>query len=659
MVDVLRVGYRLPFESPPPLTDTPVRFRSYFNNSSRFRALEAEVQTMLQKGAVEVVTDRSPGFYSRLFLVEKASGGWRPVIDLSPLNRFVRQTRFKMETARSVLASIRENDFLLTIDLKDAYFQIPIHRNSRKYLRFTMGQTVYQFKALCFGLSTAPQVFTRVFTLVSVWAHSHGIRLRRYLDDWLVLASSRSQLLQDRDRVLEFCCDLGIVINFEKSDLEPKQQVKYLGMLIDTAAARVFPSDTRISKFRKVAQLFLSRQEQPARQWQVILGHLSSLEKLVPHGRLHLRSLQWHLKGNWSQVDDSPLLPVPLSEEVRKDLTWWLDDRNLTVGVSLNTPPPELHLFTDASKAGWGAHLEELLLSGVWSEEDKHLHINLLELKAAFLALQEFQDRLVGHSVVLMSDNTTVVAYVNKQGGTVSLPLHLLTVQVHEWAVAHSVGLSARYIPGKRNVLADGLSRQGQVMGSEWSLHQDIAERLFHLWGHPVIDLFATRHNRKLPIFCSAFPDPWAVREDAFQHPWDNLEAYAFPPFCLIRAVINRTMITPNFRLTLVAPLWPHAEWFPDLLSLLVEEPREIPPWHNLLRQPLVERYHRSVESLALHGWRLSSISCEREAFLVAQQQRCLGTLDRPPLPSIRRSGRSSVVGVVEGVSLHSTPLFR
>ena len=77
---------------------------------------------MLEKGAVEVVLDPDPGFYSRLFLVEKATGGWRPVIDLSPLNKFIPLTSFKMETVATVLASIRIGDFLASIDLRDAYF---------------------------------------------------------------------------------------------------------------------------------------------------------------------------------------------------------------------------------------------------------------------------------------------------------------------------------------------------------------------------------------------------------------------------------------------------------------------------------------------------------------------------------------------------------
>ena len=197
---------------------------------------------MLAKGALEIARDPGPSFYSRLFLVEKATGGWRPVIDLSHLNDFVQLTPFKMETVASVLLSVREGDFLASLDLKDAYFQIPIHGSSRKLLRFMSEGTVYQFKALCFGLSTAPQVFTRVFAAVSAWAHARGIRLLRYLDDWLVLSSSEKKAKESIRELLSLCRTLGIVINEKKSDLVPSQSAKYLGMTIDTGAGKVFPS---------------------------------------------------------------------------------------------------------------------------------------------------------------------------------------------------------------------------------------------------------------------------------------------------------------------------------------------------------------------------------------------------------------------------------
>ena len=238
------------------------------------------------------------------------------MIDLSYLNEFVQLTPFKMETVAFVLLSVREGDFLASLDLKDAYFQIPIHPSSRKLLRLTLEGTVYQFRVLCFGLSTAPQVFPRVFAAVSAWAHSHGIRLLRYLDDWLVLSSSEREAKQSVQSLLSLCHTLGIVINEKKSDLVPSQTAKYLGMTIDTEAGKVFLSLARVKKFLTVAESFCTMDAPPAQLWQVILGHLASLERLVPHGRLRMLTLQWHLKAHWSPESDPPSLPVSLPRQV-------------------------------------------------------------------------------------------------------------------------------------------------------------------------------------------------------------------------------------------------------------------------------------------------------------------------------------------------------
>ena len=97
---------------------------------------------MLSKDALEIVLSRDPDFSSHLFLVEKVTGRWRPVIDLSHLNEFVRLTPFKVETVASVFLSVRVGDFLASINLKDAYFQIPVHQSSRKLLRFLSDGTV-------------------------------------------------------------------------------------------------------------------------------------------------------------------------------------------------------------------------------------------------------------------------------------------------------------------------------------------------------------------------------------------------------------------------------------------------------------------------------------------------------------------------------------
>ena len=147
MLSVLRDGYRIPFlDSPPPLSRSAISFSTYRAGSPQLLALRQEIEKMLSKDAMEIVLDLDPGFYSCLFLVEKVTGGWRPVNDLSHLNEFDRQTPFKMETIASVLLSVREGDFLAFVGLKDAYFQIPVHQSSRKLLRFLSEGSVYQFK---------------------------------------------------------------------------------------------------------------------------------------------------------------------------------------------------------------------------------------------------------------------------------------------------------------------------------------------------------------------------------------------------------------------------------------------------------------------------------------------------------------------------------
>ena len=77
---------------------------------------------------------------------------------------------------------------------------------------------------------------------------------------------------------------------------------------------------------------------------------------------------------------------------------------------SSSLPPPPRCFFHRCIAGGVGAHLQELTTSGRCSQEDRHLHINLREMKSALMALLIAQGRLMIHLVVLMSDNTTVVA---------------------------------------------------------------------------------------------------------------------------------------------------------------------------------------------------------------------------------------------------------
>ena len=155
VVEALRVGYRIPFDRRPPLSKRPLSLPAYSPQSIKGVALTQELQNLLRKGAVEPAP-QSPGFYSRLFLVQKASGSWRPIIDLSTLNDYITSSHFHMETPQSVLRFIRPGDWMISLDLQDAYLQVPVHHDSSRYLRFVVAGKSYQFRVLCFGLTTAP-----------------------------------------------------------------------------------------------------------------------------------------------------------------------------------------------------------------------------------------------------------------------------------------------------------------------------------------------------------------------------------------------------------------------------------------------------------------------------------------------------------------------
>ena len=418
-MEVLRRGggggrYVIPFHSPPPLSETPMPMDSYSPQSIKERALEEEIQARRRKGAVESASS-SQGFYSRMFVITKTLGGRRPIVDLSTLNLSVDQTSFRMETAQTLFRSLRRNDWMASIDLRDAYLPIPIHRASRSFLRFTAGGRTWQFRVLCFGLSTAPQVFTRVKALVSGFLHQLGVRMLRYLDDWLILASSW-------DQVLSLCQELGIVVNLEKSTLLLSQEIVYLGIRIDLQTFRALATPLRIEKFFSIVEEFLSSKVQSAKSWRVLLGHLTPLTHLRPNGQLRMRALQLALQRGWDFRDEEIL--VPWDTPSRDDLRWWCAEDRLEEGVSLALRSPDQMFWSDASDQGWEATVADHFVSDVWLEGEALLSINQRELVVVERGLRGLCCWLQGRVVAVFCDNTTAVSYLRRQGGMLAPALN-------------------------------------------------------------------------------------------------------------------------------------------------------------------------------------------------------------------------------------------
>ena len=175
-----------------------------------------------------------------------------------------------------------------------------------------------------------------------------------------------------------------------------------------------------------------------------------------------MRPIQWHLKNNW-RVPESLEKVIPLPRSLHPHLRWWLEESNVLQGQPLHPIKHALQIFTDASKEGWGAHLNELTARGSWSVPESKLHINYLELKAVFLALKEFQDLCVNQIVLVATDNTTVVAYINKEGGM------------------SQVTLKARHIPGRLNVIKAGSNHPDRVVSPSRSFSRGVQKNGINL----------------------------------------------------------------------------------------------------------------------------------------------------------------------------------
>ena len=267
----------------------------------------------------------------------------------------------------------------------------------------------YQFKALPFGLSTAPMDFTVETKEVKLIALQKDIRIQQYLDDWLVRATSHQICLQHTQTLVSLCRKLGWLVNKEKSELDPKQVFNLVGYQFDLREGKVRPTPECWEALIDKIPSILSGPVCPVRHFMSLIGLVTATEKQVHLGRFHMRPIQWHLKNNW-RVPESLQKVIPVPRSLHPHLKWWLEKINVLPGQPLHPLKHALHIFTDTSKEGWGTHLNEHTARGTWSLPESKLCINHLELKAVFLALNEFKDLCLNNIVLVATDNTTVVA---------------------------------------------------------------------------------------------------------------------------------------------------------------------------------------------------------------------------------------------------------
>ena len=451
------------------------------------------------------------GYFSRVFLVPKKSGGYRLVIDLSQLNKSLAQIPFSMDTLHLVKLALKQGMWATSLDLSDAYHHIPMRPSSQVYLCFQVGVR-YKYLVLPFGLSSGPWLFTEVVRQVKKWAWKKDFALFQYLDDWLNLDLDKGRLHESTQRLVTTCQGLGLLVNIQKSELVPQQVIVFLGEKLDLIRGKAFATEERQIKVRKAVEAMVSCDHVSLPQAESLLGLLVATYPTVPWGRLHLRRLQ---AATIKALRKGRALhpQVKVTESMRCHLKFWLQREVWIPGVPFHPVEAKVTLFTDASLQGWGVVCNGRTYEGRWPEH-MHQHINWYELKAVLIALTIFQFQCRNKSVLCMIDNSTAVAYVNRQGGTRSKPLMELMLEVGQVARSMNCTLKAKHIAGKANVLADLASRAEQVIPSEWKLSPEAFEWVCNQspWGKPGLELFANSMNHHLDKYVSPCPDPKACQ---------------------------------------------------------------------------------------------------------------------------------------------------
>jgi hypothetical protein len=300
--------------------ERPLRF-----SQEEMHFAKEEIVQLLQKGVLCEAQHEPDEFISNVFLrPKKEKGRYRMILNLKKLNEFVTYHHFKMDTLETVLTLIRPGMFMASIDFTDAYYSLAIAQQHRKYLRFEFEDVLYEFTCLPNGLSSGPRVFTKILKVPLAWLReSFGITISGYIDDTILCSESAEQLRADLEIAAELFQDLGFMISWKKSVLEPVQEIEFLGFLINSVTGRVSLPVAKADNIVRMVRKALSQSEFTIREIAQLLGVLVATSPGNRWAQLYTKALDIEkteaLRANYGNYEAY----MSVSPIVYEDLEWW------------------------------------------------------------------------------------------------------------------------------------------------------------------------------------------------------------------------------------------------------------------------------------------------------------------------------------------------
>jgi hypothetical protein len=560
----------------------------------------------------------APPAFASIFSVPKTPPERRFILNCSGVNDLLECPSFRMDTLKDLLPLLRRNAWMTTVDLSSAFSHVLMDPVTRPLLTFKFRGRHFQFRALPFGLNSAPRTFTMM--LKPVLAHLRktfpGLVTQFFIDDGILAHRSKCVVHRATQELLDLLGSLGFQVNSKKSSLSPSHSVTYLGFILNTSTRTVSLPPSKVRSLRRtiadwqsrITAASLSGAPLPSiRALGSLVGRLNAVRPAVPHALLFSGALQRTktlalrspaTRGNWDAAVPTTLMAG--SAIIAAELSWWasLLGPKRAVSAPMTPPPPTLLMETDASGRGGGfvirlappgsttttlPQVRESLpivtqAGWFWPLQIRTSSRSIcdLELRAVVWAVKAAAKTIAGHSILLLTDNFATSRYAEKGRGKVEL-LSQLTRDLHvELERAGVRSLQVQHLAGKLNRDADRLSR-GAPDKEDWKLNPAVFRHASSLWGTPSIDLFATPANTQIPdSFYSKDPAPGSLGVDSFQHLWAGgglppRLLWANPPYenRLISRMLDK-IIREKARVAVALPWWPTAPWFAPMLDFVV-----------------------------------------------------------------------------------------
>jgi len=552
ILDTIKNGYKLPF------IDTP-KPKMFINNNSALAETEfvsSTIADLLSSGSI-VETRNVPKVVSPLGVSRDSSGKKRLIIDLRYVNEHLCKEFISFDDWREFQNFVKPNGFLFKFDLRKGYHHVDIFSEHQDFLGFSWTENnttrFFIFTVLPFGLSPAPNVFTKLLrVLVRQW-HQQGIKISVYIDDGGGAGDTYEEAFLSSGIVRKLLIDCGFVINEKKSIWEPTKSLTWLGVKVDLIKNIFHISDNRIQSLLNSCEKLLSSPYTTARTISRLAGKIVSMKfVLLNIVRLKTRFLYKtiDLQTSWDSR-----LNVLLFPEAHLEIIFWRDNilrlnkRNVSPGREIKTV-----VCSDASDYAAGAVFvhEKMVSHKNLSPIEKTKSSTWRELEGIRFSLIAFKEILRNSSVLWKTDNYATSLIVDS--GSRKIELQQLAIEIYEITQFNNITLKVQWIPRDENIRADFISKVIDV--DDWQLSEEFFNYLNNLWGPFSIDRFANHYNTKTERFNSRFFVPGTEGVDTFMQDWRGENNLFVPPVKDILRTVNRIESNKNIVGTLVIPHW-------------------------------------------------------------------------------------------------------